>query len=108
MVGKHPASTSHPVCGFDRRSGRQSRKKSADGGGQGQSIIRDDGRYARSVIYGYGAAIGFTPRQIDEMTMWELTACVAGFNRANSADADLSPPTDEEFQQMLEAYDVSH
>jgi hypothetical protein len=41
------------------------------------------------------------------MTMWELTACVDGYNRANSSGPDLAPPTDEEFSQMLEAYDVA-
>jgi hypothetical protein len=41
------------------------------------------------------------------MTMWELAVCVDGFNRANSPGPDLEPPTDEEFEKMLEDYDVS-
>jgi transposase len=42
------------------------------------------------------------------MTMWELAACVDGFNRANAPSEDLAPPTDEEFDRMLEAYDAAH
>jgi len=42
------------------------------------------------------------------MTLWELAVCVDGFNRANSSGVELSPPTDEEFAQMLEAYDIAH
>jgi hypothetical protein len=42
------------------------------------------------------------------MTMWELAACVDGVNYANNPEGDkFAPPTDEEFDKMLEAYDVA-
>ncbi len=39
------------------------------------------------------------------MTMWELSACVDGVNYANNPETKIEPPTDEEFEQMLENYD---
>jgi len=42
------------------------------------------------------------------MTMWELTACIDGFNEANTVQDQFAPPTDEEFEKMLEAYDHFH
>jgi hypothetical protein len=39
------------------------------------------------------------------MTLWELFACVDGVNYANSPGDKIEPPTDEEFEQMLENYD---
>jgi len=39
--------------------------------------------------------------------MWELATCVDGVNRANNPDAEIEPPSDEEFEKMLEAYDVT-
>ena len=39
------------------------------------------------------------------MTLWELAACVEGVNYANNPDKKLEPPTEEEFDRMLEAYD---
>lgn len=39
------------------------------------------------------------------MTLWELSACVDGVNYANNPDAKkFEPPTDKEFDDMLEAY----
>jgi hypothetical protein len=37
--------------------------------------------------------------------MWELAACIDGINYANNPDKKIEPPTDEEFEQMLIAYD---
>jgi hypothetical protein len=52
-----------------------------------------------------GAAMGFTPREVDEMTLWELSACIDGYNEANSAD-DPTPPhmSSEEFDEMMVAH----
>jgi len=41
------------------------------------------------------------------MTMWELAACIDGVNTMNNPEASIEPPTDEEFERMLESYDVS-
>ena len=39
------------------------------------------------------------------MTLWELSACVDGVNLANSPDEKLAPPSNEEFEAMLQEYD---
>ena len=54
-------------------------------------------------IYGLGAAIGFSPRQVDEMTPWELLACMDGYNHANGVKPKDEPPTDEEFAAAVAA-----
>lgn len=49
--------------------------------------------------------IGFTPAQVDGMSLWEFSACVEGWRRANSTEEEkLPPPTAEEFQQMLDKH----
>lgn len=37
-------------------------------------------------LYKSGFAIGLKPREIDQMTIWELSRCVAGWNFAHSSD----------------------
>lgn len=39
------------------------------------------------------------------MTIWEVAACVDGFNRANGAEAPVEPPSNAEFDEMLVRYD---
>lgn len=39
------------------------------------------------------------------MTVWELAACIDGVNFANDPEKKHEPPTDEEFEAMLEQYD---
>ncbi len=36
------------------------------------------------MIYGVGAAMGFTPQQVDVMSMWQFRAAVNGYVAANS------------------------
>lgn len=33
--------------------------------------------------------------------MWELAACVDGYNRANGAEEAVAAPTNDEFDEML-------
>ncbi|KZL04540.1 hypothetical protein PsAD2_04623 [Pseudovibrio axinellae] len=40
-------------------------------------------RWKFSEFYGSGAAMGFTPTQIDKMSMWEFMSCVAGYNKTH-------------------------
>lgn len=42
-------------------------------------------RYAE--VYGAGAAIGFTPQQVDQMSTWQLQAAVAGYVAAHNPAA---------------------
>lgn len=39
------------------------------------------------------------------MTLWEMAACVDGVNYANRSEDKVEPPTDEEFERMLDGYD---
>ncbi|MCX5478449.1 hypothetical protein OSH08_05505 [Kaistia geumhonensis] len=45
--------------------------------------------------------MGFTPRDVDDMSFWEFAACVDGFNTANGAEPDVEPPTAEEYHDMV-------
>lgn len=45
--------------------------------------------------------MGFTPRQVDEMSLWQFSACVDGFNTANGAEATVDAPSPEEFRDMV-------
>jgi hypothetical protein len=53
-------------------------------------------------IYGTGAALGFAPDQVDRCSFWQLGVCVDGFNKANGAEDKIEPPTDAEFDALLE------
>jgi hypothetical protein len=48
--------------------------------------------------------MGFTPRQVDEMSFWEFLATRDGWLEANCPPDDKSPPTPEEHDAMLEKY----
>ncbi len=45
-----------------------------------------NGKIRFGAIYGTGAVLGFTPRDIKEMSMWEFMAALEGYVKANSAD----------------------
>jgi len=53
------------------------------------------------MIYGNGAAIGFAPHQVDRCSFWQLRVCIDGYNRANSAEDNIPPPSDDEFDRLL-------
>lgn len=49
-------------------------------------------------------AIGWNPRVVEQMTLWEIVAAVDGHNRAQSpgrSAEQVEPPTDAEFDRML-------
>lgn len=70
-------------------------KKTRNGGGDTDEPI------AYSDLYGTGCAIGFTPREVDELTFWEFAACIDGYNRANGADEMPEPMSGEEFDEAV-------
>lgn len=49
--------------------------------------------------------IGFTPAEIDEMSLWEFAACVEGYRKANSPEPKPPPPTAEKFAEMVASYE---
>lgn len=46
--------------------------------------------------------MGFTPRQVDELSLWELAACIDGFNAANGVEEMPEAPSPSEFYEMLD------
>lgn len=46
--------------------------------------------------------MGFTPVQVDEMSMWEFDAALQGYIEANSIEDTDSQLTDEEEKQLRE------
>ena len=59
-----------------------------DGGKSNGRVIDDlpNGKIRFADIYGTGAAIGFTPQEVNEMTMWQFMAAVDGYVTANSSE----------------------
>jgi len=53
------------------------------------------------MLYGSGAAMGFTPQEVDRMSVWQYVAVVNGFNRASSADGG-NKLTDAERMELSE------
>lgn len=54
-------------------------------------------------IYGAGAAMGFTPQQVDQMSMWQFMAAADGYSKANSPDTGaLSAKEADELWEWLE------
>lgn len=47
-----------------------------------------------------GAALGLSPRQIDDMTLWEFNCCATGFAKANGAE-DKAPDYSNEILSEL-------
>jgi len=45
-------------------------------------------------IYGAGAAMGFTPQQVGDMSMWQFMAAADGYAKAHGAE-DSEKPSDE-------------
>lgn len=41
--------------------------------------------------------MGFTPQQVDAMSLWQFTACADGYAAAHGTKESVQPPTDEEF-----------
>jgi hypothetical protein len=39
-----------------------------------------------AAIYGTGAVVGLTPRDVDRLSMWEFMAAVEGWIKANSSE----------------------
>lgn len=40
--------------------------------------------------------MGFSPRDVDDMTLWEFACCVEGYRKANQAEEDPAPPMSDD------------
>lgn len=45
--------------------------------------------------------MGFAPRVVDTMTLWELSACAAGYGKANGAEQETEAPSYEDHLEMV-------
>lgn len=45
--------------------------------------------------------IGWTPQQVDAMSLWEFTAAVSGWIKANAPEEKPEAPSDAEFDAMV-------
>jgi hypothetical protein len=43
-----------------------------------------------AAVYGNGAVMGFTPQQVNEMSIWQFMSALDGYSKANSAEGDKS------------------
>lgn len=48
--------------------------------------------------------MGWTPRQVDETSLWEFKAAVDGYVEAQGGEAKPEAPTIDEHQALLEKY----
>ena len=49
--------------------------------------------------------MGFPPREVKLMTMWEYMACINGWNRANGASAS-TPMSDDDYDALCKLGDM--
>ena len=50
--------------------------------------------------------MGFPPREVKLMTMWEYMACVQGWNRANGGATGGSQMSDEDYDALCRLGDM--
>lgn len=55
-------------------------------------------------LYGAGAALGYTPADVDACSFWQFGECVEGWKKANGAADNVKPPSDLEFEALLERH----
>jgi hypothetical protein len=57
-----------------------------------------------------GAAMGFTPDQVRAMSLYDFSACVTGYRRANGVDNDgaLTVQDEERLAAAIDVRRLSH
>ncbi len=53
-------------------------------------------------VYGAGAVMGFTPQQVNDMSMWQFNAALEGYVEANSADDGAGKLSEKEADELWE------
>lgn len=58
-------------------------------------------------MYGNGQSMGYSPRDIDDMSLWEYQCCLNAFIRNNVSDSDPAPAMgDDRLQELgIEGFD---
>lgn len=77
---------------------RRSAGGTSSGGGEGvsQQPPLPNGKTRWSSYYGSGAVMGFSPREVDDMTVWEFIACAEGVKESRKTEEDAPPPMGDE------------
>lgn len=52
--------------------------------------------------------MGFTPREVDQMSLWEFSAASGGFMKANSSDETLSSEQAEALAAWIDEPPIWH
>ena len=52
-------------------------------------------------MYGLGAAMGFTPSQIDAMTLWEFSCCVDGWTLSKGIKKPGKEITEKQYDALI-------
>ena len=72
------------ILGVPEEDGRK--KKRSANRDEPEPLPRGKVRFAG--IYGAGAALGFTPQEVDAMSLWQLNAAVDGYVMAHGSGRD--------------------
>lgn len=49
-----------------------------------------------STYYAAGAVMGFPPRDIDDMTLWEFAVCYEGYRKAHASEEEAPPAMNDD------------
>ena len=52
--------------------------------------------------------MGFTPQQVERMSLWQFSAAIAGYAKAQGGEEKTEAPTDEEFMRWIEGEADGH
>lgn len=78
-----------------------------DGAGKDGEKIDDlpSGKLRFARIYGAGAVMGFSPQQVDQMTLWQFFAAIDGYVKANGGgqDTKLSETEKDDIWEWMQA-----
>lgn len=63
-----------------------------------------DERPTLGQCYKNAYAIGLKPREVDQLTPWEFSQCVDGWNLAHGAEPEVKAPKPEELDDLIAQY----
>ncbi|TBC01421.1 hypothetical protein ELH34_37445 [Rhizobium ruizarguesonis] len=71
---------------------RRSAGGATGGDGEGKLDPLPNGKTRWSSYLAAGAVIGYSPRDIDDMTLWEFACCSEGYRKAHASEEPPPPP----------------
>lgn len=67
--------------------------------------VKDDGKLPVAALYGNGAIMGFTPQEVNAMTIWQFVAAWEGYAKHHSgADEKMSDKESAELFEWLQEF----